>query len=1417
MSSAMDNDSPGDSENVVCTQTIDEADGATDVSIIMSDIWDSDLHVTTLKDAEIFFHTKLLDALRIYLMRLPGMLEGSFHFFMSFLSNPLSLPSNLQSSLLSLLAEYVRWSPNSGIALRTPPQMHKHLLPFINLLVFSPIGDIKAQAYNLARAAMSNTGAFDNNLHEIVAWLLFIPGYDVVKSSVEAQEIGMLLSLSPVVISFLCDAVSTVANNLFKYWDIIRNHSSRLEKFKDASPDFSPLILCVLQKCVRVLNSESGTFTLAEKSMISLYVCSTLKYLLQTQEDASLLSALIRSVMFEGLQDHFFSAENSLDLYCEWRPVKNLLMFAESILNQETSYFFPIVRNNITADCSFTSTLGEVKKNMECTYDGGITGVTKAFCSAMICTTSDGLLENFPLVMAMSQQLQVPVSILASIMFLDQHFLDNIAKLWPDIFSAGLEMAASTSSSQGRKDDDLTEEIMPNVELGMDESVATVAFSLFLRRVPFHVLFPAIICTCFPCLVDSLKVEDLLLAKISEAPNDCLIYYLHLVLFWFYQIQSSCGFKSWDELSQHFEICYTLVKNVLAQFFAWKPDSEPSTSANFHLSAGNIQEVAKTIFSHPAVIKSLACPLNCSEVNEVDFVDSLEAFASASRQGVHSMDRLVLDLLTMTFDNILSSSSGQYSVLGEEDNASRQLVKVFNLFIQRLTLVLKEKLDLCIRTKVLSPILPTFYALHALIQYISPFKLLEVVHYIFGIVDVNCLTDQESYRVSLLSVGFCIAGDAFNNLSNYLLQPTAKRVPFYWKMEEKNFDTNLVEGVYLDACKFATKFEVDSAYDCLQKAVNAIYRQKRMQQGILHPLSLVLSRIILSTPIHILSHCIYRTSMTKASLLFLLVELSTLHCSVFGHLYLGILEKDCHHKGKNVEYKFASAFSDEKLLMLLPPALSYLNSIFATLEKQHYMRFTVIPDLYSKMLLNSFRHWKSFVSKIIFQENFGELLPSSVQELVSLVDGSLLGKAIHMLQYHFALTGYLRMEERLKLCNSIISSSCGNDELLDCDVDEMEIFSINKTLNLMNRVIAKISFCQMLLFGKDDQILYLPKETDEKLEDICLQRLSNKEDQSRIHFMKILVGTWQCIVKKFPLVSDCHKNNENPGCLLLYRYLELFILRTILELITEMRDGLIQFRSISFLEQLMRSSLLYRFEDPTTLKFLRTILTLLSEGKFSCTLFLQLLLSHSQFAPTICSVSKSHSFETGAFVRPISSILRSVVIPRPDGKSNLQRTDMEMKQLETVKLLRVLLHLTINENGSDFGKDTGINLKELYLLLLSSYGATLTEVDLEMYNVMCEIESIDKSISEDVAEMDNLWGIALLKLRQERLLDQKTSMADIEASEEQRRSQFRENFPVDPKTCVRTVLHFPYDRTVSDGPLLLNAQQQHNLGDIYEV
>ncbi|KAK0600723.1 hypothetical protein LWI29_017841 [Acer saccharum] len=1424
---------PKDSETAVDILAVDQVDTENDFRNVISEIWGLDLcsgSLGALKDADIYFHSKLLDALKIYLRTVPTILEGSFDFFVNLLSDPLALPTNLQSSLLSLLIEYIGCSTRNGISVKTPPQMYKHLQPFINLLIFSPIREIRDQAYSLARAAMLSTGAFDRNPYEIDAWFLFLPGHSRNKLCVEDQGLEVLQSLCRVVISFLCDAVSTVGNSLFKYWAMVEQPTSQLRGFKDISPDFSPLIICVLQKCLRLLSSESGTFSLPEKSIISLYVCNTLKYLLQTQVNVVPLSALMESILSEGLEGHCSVDDVSGDILCEWRPLKNLLLFSQSVSHGETHYMFSNDKKTIPADSSFANTVSEVKKLLS---DGQIQfGIIKAFSSAMLCATQDGILENFPPVMTISQKLLgVPVSLLSSVIFHEQGLLTNVSKLWPEMFFSGLEMALSMMHHEVREVDAcgihthsfLAEEMLTDSDFDATESVAR-AFSFFLKQAPFHVLFPAIMSVDTPYLSEPSNIKNLLLAKLSEWTSDSLISYLRLVLFWFYQIQSSYRTKPEAKLQQLSEICLILVKHLFAQLLVLKSDSSCPANAGFPLTAEITQEVVETIFCHPAVLASLSCPLSCNEgLTKGNLGQSLEELLSLCRQGVHKIDNNVLDMLKTTFEYLLS---GQHSILQVENDKSKSLVKAFDALVQRLLLEIRNKFDLCIGSEDVLPLLPGFYALQALIRFISPFELLELVHWMFSRDNVKQLSARKSGSASALSVGFCIAGGAFEALSSYLQQPIMKRVPYdlLWSTEEKTFDVNLIEEIYIEVCKFVTNLDLNIVDSCLLKAVHAIYCQNHMQHHNLHPLSYVMSRVVVRTPVEMISHCIDKLNMTKAKFMFLLTKMSPVHLSVFGNILLGTVNKDPLFMGKLMGTD-SHALSDEDLMMLLPAALSYLDLNYLKFEKQYYKHFTNIPSFYSSILLNGFRHWKSFVSGYMFQEEYDELIPSSTEELLNLVDGSLLGKAVHMLRYHFALSGdSLKTKKLVKLFNSICPCSSTHKELLVCDANEINFNSVNQSLNLINKVVAKISLCRMLLFPEDSQVQSLPKEADGGSKEPSLESGSGGQYSSRMWFMNILVGTWQLMVKILSSVFDGSSGKMNKDSLRLYKFLEVFLLRNILELTKKMLDSLIQLQSIPFLEQLIRSCLLYRFEDSTTLKMLQSILTSLSEGQFSGVLYLQLLLAHSQFAPSIQSVARLSNVGTGVLLRPMSSILRSLVIPHSDpniidGKSHPETTQSYMKQLEIIKLLRTVLQFSSHLCDSEFGGDSGINLRELYSLLLSSYGATLSDIDLEIYSLMREIELIDKSDNE-IAQFDYLWGGAALKIRKEQVLEQDASsndMIDTEVVNEHRRRQFRENLPIDPKICAMTVLYFPYDRSVEDGPLSSNKLEPANVKNKYEI
>ncbi|OVA06085.1 hypothetical protein BVC80_91g1 [Macleaya cordata] len=876
-------------------------------------------------------------------------------------------------------------------------------------------------------------------------------------------------------------------------------------------------------------------------------------------------------------------------------------------------------------------------------------------------------------------------------------------------------------------------------------------------------------------LLVSTKLVDILQVKLSESSPDDSIASLRLVLFWVHQIQLSCRVNPLGELEQLLQTCFICIKHILAKLLVVKSDFDTLTTTEALVLVSYIQEVAKTIFDHPAVILSLSRPLCCNkEPAYGSLCNSFEDFISSSKLSVHSMEHNILPLLTTVADYLLALSNDQCAFSQVHDAAIKQLLKVFKTMVQQVVSSFRDKFNLCIESKDMTPLLPTYNILHVLIHYISPFELLDLVQWMFRKVDRTDSIGWKSSKEDAFSIGCYIADGAFDFLSSYLHQVNGKTVSssLLWEFKGGNFDVALLEEVYYKVIELATSFKLECADLCLLKAANIVYRHKHLQpQTDVLPAIMAMSRVILSSPIKILSHCIQKTSATKAKFLFLLTEVSPLHLTLFGQIFLSITGKHLPSKSNMVEENCNCALSDEELMMLLPVALSYLNLSITKFGLQYLKYLGAIPSIYSKILLDGFLNWKSFVSGNIFQEEHDESVPLSTQDLLNIFSNSLLGKAIHMLRYYFALNvDSMGKKKRKELFGSIYPFSGANDELLDCDVSELNICSTNHSLNIIIRVIAKISFSRLLLFPEDNFIESLKTETGEDLKEMPLRIGSNRKDTLKLRFMSILVTTLHKIVERFPLVADTSRKSESPDCSQLFRFLEAFILRNIVELSRAMKTELVQLDSLPFLEPFFKSSLIYRFEDPTTLKVLRGVLVSLSEGKYSSRVFFELLQAHSQFVPSILwsdSISDSSSASNGGtLLRPISSILKSHVLlstdlRAADDKISLEISPSYSRKLEVIKLFRVLYHLKVyQKNNIAPEEDISMNSGELLSLLLSCYGATMSEVDLEIFNLMHEIVSIEGSDCLGIAEMVYLWGGAALKLRREKELESSNDMTD---------------------------------------------------------
>lgn len=1437
------------------TFIMEEVDPDKDRMMVLSRIWGSHEFcgiVNDLKDADIYLHSKLLDVLTFYLRTMPFALEGSFDFFKMLPSNPLTLTVSQQKSLLSLLMEYVGQSHVGNFSVKGSQPMYKYLEQLI-LLMHSQVKSIQDQAYALAREAMLSTGAFDRNPSEIDVWFVLLPGTN--QPTMESHMAEVFCCLSTSVISFFCDAVSTMGNKLYHWLDNMRTLTSKLQNIEDNFLDFSPLVGCILDKCLRLLDSNSRTFKLSEKSLISIYVSNALRFLLQTQVDARALAGLIELILTERFGGANVENDHSGDSLCEWRPLKNLLHFVQKILHQQACYALRSItaRMGNGGHHSLQKILHEVKKMIAHGVGRGSVELAVSFLSALTCASPDDRLENFPFIINVARHMfGGSLSFLSWIFFLECNFLADVANLWPDMFNSGMEMVGATISSD-RQDDAclggcdmgnlfITEQSTSCEDMDSMESIA-IAFSLFLKNASFYVLFPSIMTFESSEFLGSTKIRDLFKAKLSECSTDDLILSLRLLLFWVHQIRTSLRANPSCELEQLLQICFFLIEHILSHLFVMTSDFDNSNTSGPAGMPICVKKIAEVLFCHPIVTESISCPLHHVKKLVVSNIgDSLEDFLCSSKQSVHLLDHHVVHLLNSFADYLVDLGNSQSSLEIVNDTVYRSVVNAFRQVVQWAMSLFKDEFDLYVLSNDLIPLLPRFYVLDSLMRFISPFELLGLVNWMLDKVE-NMLIGCKSSRSCALTVGFYIAGGAFDILSSYLRKKnTETRIyHLFWGMESGAFDATLLERVYFKVIDLATCVRLECADLCLLKAVDAVYSQKSVPpQTALLPLNMALLRMIARSPKKMLTHLITRTSKTRAKALSQLTELSPMHLSLFGQVFLCVLNSDSSSlgiqktpssislKGKAFVNKCNYAFSDEEFILLLPAALSYLISNSKGFRKHYVEPFRIIPLLYSRIILDGFSNWKNYVSRNIFHEEYKEFAPSSMDGFLGLFSRSLLGKAMHMLQFSTLNGNPICGDRRLKIFDAMYASSGSNDELLDCNVNDINIHSSKEILNFVNRTVAKITFSVMILFPQVNSIYCRRMETDESTKELMLlKEESNEINSARLRFVNIMVGSLDKIIRRSLLISENCNVSDSADCCLLFRFLEVFMLEYIVQICKEIQGYLNQLHSIPFLEPFIRSSLLHRFDDPMRLKALRNILSLLPKGKFSGHEVLELMLSHSQFVSTILwsdSISDSSCLSLSAkLFRPISSLLKFLVLPAIDpsladkksifeasSELRYRQYDVREKKLELIKLLRVLFHINSCQGNVGSSKDLGVNSRDLFSLLLSGYGATLSEIDVQIFHLLHEIESFIGSDCGSIAEMDYLWGSSALKIRREQKLETfllSNNVVDYETAEERRKRHFRENLPVDPKLCAMTVLHFLGDTTARTGDFSLELHQ----------
>ncbi|CAM0945583.1 unnamed protein product [Alopecurus aequalis] len=1380
-----------------------DLDLANDHTTTLCEIWGLHKQDLELKDAEVLdsvFHSKLLDVLRLYLRVMPSSFDGSFDFFRVIPPNPLELSKDEQHCLLSLLFEYSgqcegRWDPE-----RVPESMYKHLQPLIDIMLHSKVKSIRDEAYILVKAALASSGAFDQNFAEIDAWLVFLPGYEAKWCVRESLGVRSSNKLSRIVIPFLCDAISVVGNNLYKYQEHMRKFISKSGQFEGYSPAFSPLIVCVLQKCLRLLDSESGGMKLHEKSTISLYVCNTIYLILQSQVDAQLLHDLIEAILNERF-DKFSSEEiQSRTYFAEWRPLINLLHILKSISDQQsTSLFTTMEHSSELHSSSLSSVSRKVEEMLSQQHNNLPDDVATAFLFSIMCAPLEDIVHSFPeLLDVVKTHFPSHLQFLSSVLYLQHDYLAKIASCCPDMFFFSLRQI------EGNLDVDRANTVEGKCQ-NHSISKESAAMSTFLNVTPFCVLLPSVLSLVFSAPAETGEARaplldapvQLLRAKLSESTISELTFNLRVILFWSKRLLSSYTVKCSNVLEQLCHVCSTLVDSIFEHIRVYAADTSDSNA-----SAECFQEIVESVLQHPVIGLSFPCrkevislSLPCSLSNCPDLTDRSvehveEAFTSYSKKDLHLVDGFVLNLLSKLYDLLLFA-----------DNDGRSLELLFaspKAILERILLLLKGRFQLSMNKGNLGLLLPNFYMVRALKKFMSPVRLLELANWMFSELESCGLNCSVAFAPPAF-VSLYIADIAMEFLYDYLQRTNHSSESCHsWGLEIQNSDIATIQRVYHGILHFATKLNLEFADVCLLKMLIRIRNAERYagQNTEYTAFHMMLSTMAINTPLSILHHCMFPTSKVKAKVVWLLLELSPMHMKFFGQMLMKVLEKEASLQG--MDYDSSSSRAHEHIL-LVPAALSYMKH-HSDGHMQCVEFLEPAANFYGEMLLGDggLPRWKSFITGV-FEENFSNFRHESVQDMMDYFSDTLLGKSVTMLHYYLSVKEIPR-KQRLEIVASVCPQS---SDLLDSDLNDINPDSHNAILKLTNEMLAKISLIRLLL-SPPRRLLASETASD---------RESKRVNNAKLNFISILVRTLDKILRKFPRCDGLSHSDKQQRVIC---SLEYTILKHILELSSEIQTHLNQLNSIPFLNHFIKSSLLHRFNDHTTLKAIRCVLVILSEGKFRADEILELILGHSHFLSSITYIVVSEyqsAFNaTGSLLQPALSILRSVDSPFAQ-ENKFQICTAEKIKIEIIRLLRVLYDIKTRQQNNSLLNES----RELCFLLLSVYGATLSETDLEILHLMNEIESYE---CKTIAEVDHLWGTAAVKYREELKLDYSTSeihKTENTESNGRRRALFRENIPIDSKLCVTTVLQFCYKRSSRTSVFSLEQLRQDNFCDILKT
>ncbi|KAI5062882.1 hypothetical protein GOP47_0021429 [Adiantum capillus-veneris] len=1406
------------------------------------DVWNADENLVQsgeLEDVGGFLNAKLLEVLATYQGIMPmAIVDSSFDVFKLMPDDPDCLTLSQQKALLKLLLAAsgnpcrrgAGFRPRVGFENLHSRHLYRYLKPILKFTLGSRIKWIKQQWQLLAYRAMICCGAFENNSSEIGVWLQFLPFCD------------------NVVLSFLCDAVETVGRNVDKYVDTLVSiiHSNSKQENQFAVLQFGPLVVCILDKCLRVLASASKNLKIFQRTSVCIYVANALSLLLQSQVHPQILSLVLDALLSSRLEG---SSADTTGFRSEWTPLQNLLLYARWHQKRDEISF-------MNADF-FQLQSGSLAKALKvCTGDTTSSPEAKALAlsSCLQCVPPQELADNFPLLMEIFFSVfkgRLPV--LVGLCGAYRSLLSAISKLWPEFLKEALlsasglahsmhgtesmnalpERARLPLSSHGRPENDDT------LSAGVS-NIPSFAFSVFLLGLPFAVIFPALASSHEVELWGSPHLQSILQVALSEVSPRLWLCTANLILYWvenFWELQC----KKFLTTKCQLEVCFSLLKLMIlpAEKHGWLALLQADVDTSTELDV--IVEFLQGVLTHPvmnaqfeaAKYPSPTAPSDCDEgktmIDELLVPQVVEQWFQKGACGLS----LHLTHTVAIFKELLQWAaeppSRDYPGAFQKDCQSLQRVVLSSCkpFLSEVFLAAKTAVAKTEQAGRFFPNVPVYLAF-TFSSYID----------INLLAELSCTLLSEELTEKVINLGTSSVSMPCHTVGLYFTTLTFKRVASL--LQRGNLQQIampqqiLLQNLYQKVLHIVLKTPFDMAFSCLYSGLEAhgSYGYLSSDEWAETSSAAVPLGYIYKTPLELLAHLMTGINKTKAKIILHLIQSSQCYLAVFaeallcnlGVTNLPLLRLAPLVSGPllpqplraNAEYTF-----QDKILLL--PSVNWLvNVIMGQGQMTSFKAVQQILSFYSMIVVEILKDWNIFGTGLDMAELSPFLESKEHYDNFIRLFGSTTPGQVVLIFKHCLASHLFSAAEKENFFSVMVEKSY---PLLDLSVGHIDGLSVEATLKLISVITAKSMLAKFLLLSDIHEA-----NTG------SIQSVADRSKTSEV--IMVFISTLCALFDQKFSESSQDKDGvlEVTGVQIslskhkLLQVLERNLLENLRSILNATVSVQLEAQHMSALKKFTKFVLRYRYGQSLPMQVLRLYAFRMVHVPDFCRRYaaygFNLLVGHSQFASTLLSPGVNvgiGSYSGNDFnSKSLSSILSVLKTPTTQSVMSKSMSGADSKKtgdpkLELLKFLRLLYYLKQQSATFDTSMEQTVDSIELLSLLLAAYGASLSKTDKENLLLMQDMESVEGASFCGLVGMDYLWGGAALKWRQ---INKKvehgadaTRFSDKDTSREARKRCFKEGVPLDPTKCALSILFFPLQRSVSRTMMLDGSEKEEKQSD----